>query len=104
MPQLAAPGGGLVAQVPSDWPLATVQVPVQQSPLVAQASPGCTQNDEAWQVPPAQSPEQHDALDVQALPRVEHVGLSVAHLPPVHVWLQHCPSAVHAVPSEWHAG
>jgi hypothetical protein len=40
-------------------------------------------------VPLEQSPEQHDAPDEQALPRVEHVVLSGAHLPPAQVWLQH---------------
>jgi hypothetical protein len=29
------------------WPLAIAQLPVQQSALVAQASPGWTQNDDA---------------------------------------------------------
>jgi hypothetical protein len=103
-PQLAAPGGGDVAHVPSVLPVATLQVPVQQSAPVAHASPGCAQNDDAWHVPLEHRPEQHVPLDEHALPIVLHVALRVAHLPPVHVWLQHSPFVAHAVPSEWHCG
>jgi hypothetical protein len=45
-PQLAGPLGGVAAHVPMVWPLATVHVPVQQSPLVAHASPGWPQNED----------------------------------------------------------
>ena len=73
-----------------------VQAPVQQSPFAAHASPACTQNDDDWQVPPEQSPEQHAALDEQALPIVEHVVLSGVQVPLVpQVWLQHWPLDVH---------
>jgi hypothetical protein len=46
IPQLAAPPGG-VPQVPSVWPLGTVQIPLQQSAPVEHASDACPQNDEA---------------------------------------------------------
>jgi len=89
-PQLAGPLGADKAHVPIVWPLAIVHAPVQQSPLVAHASLGCTQNDEAWQVPPEQRPEQQAALEEQALPMVEHVVLSGVHVPLApQVWLQH---------------
>jgi hypothetical protein len=38
--------GGLALQVPSVWPDATLQVPVQQSVPAWQASPGWPQNDD----------------------------------------------------------
>jgi hypothetical protein len=80
-------------------------VPVQQSPAVAHASPGCTQNDDGWHVPAEQSPEQHPALDVHALPMVPQLGLSAAHTPLApQLWLQHCPFKLHARPSVWHFG
>jgi hypothetical protein len=103
-PQFAAPGGGEVAQVPSVLPAATLHVPVQQSEPVEQASPGCTQKDEGWQVPLEQSPEQHAAFDAHALPIVLQVALSAAHLPPLQVWLQHWPLVAHATPSDRHCG
>jgi hypothetical protein len=82
-----------------------VHEPVQQSPLLAHASPGCTQNEDGWQVPPEQRPEQHCELDVHALPIVEHVVLSGVHVPfEPHVWLQHWPLAVHGLLSDWHVG
>jgi hypothetical protein len=105
MPQLAGPLGALSAQVPRLWPDGMVQAPVQQSPFVAQASPACTQNDDASQWPPLQSPEQQAALVVHALPRVEHDVLSAVQVPLLpHAWLQHCEPAVHARPSDWQAG
>ena len=55
-------------------------------------------------MPLLQFPEQQLALEVQALPRVLHVVLSAPHLPPVHVALQHWLFAVHATPSDVHAG
>jgi hypothetical protein len=104
-PQLAAPVGGDPAHVPMDCPAAIVHVPVQQSELVAQASPACTQNEDDWHVPAEQRPEQHAALDVHALPIVEHVLLSGVHVPVApQVWLQHCPFAVHGLLSDWHDG
>jgi hypothetical protein len=51
-----------------------------------------------------QRPEQQSALEVHTLPSVLHDGLSVAHLPAVHVPLQHWAFAVHASVSEVHAG
>jgi hypothetical protein len=105
MPQLAGPLGAEPAHVPIVCPAAMVHAPVQQSPLFAQASPGCTQNDDAWQVPPEQRPEQHEALDVHALPIVLHVVLSGVHVWLVpHVWLQHWPFDVHGRLSEAQAG
>ena len=104
IPQLAGPLGAFAAQVPSVCPVAMVQVPVQQSEPEAHASPACPQKDAAWQVPPLQSEEQHCAPDVQPLPSVLQVALSVAHLPPVHVWLQQSPLTVQASPSEVQAG
>jgi hypothetical protein len=101
--QLAEPlGGG--PHVPSVCPDATLQVPVQQSLAVWQASPCCTQNEEAWQVPPLQYPEQQSPATAQALPSVLQPGLSVAHAPLVHVPLQHWAFAVHAALSAAHAG
>ncbi len=78
---------------------------MQQSPFEAQASSACTQNDDAWQVPPEQRPEQQVALEEQAFPMVEHVVLSGVQVPPApHVWLQHWPFEVQGSLSDWHAG
>lgn len=55
-------------------------------------------------MPPVQRAEQHSAFEVHTLPSVLHIGLSVAHLPAVHVPLQHCAFAEQARPSEVHAG
>jgi hypothetical protein len=102
---LAAPLGAEPAQTPMVWPPGMVHAPVQQSAPVAQASPGCTQNEDAWQVPPEQSPEQQVALEEQVLPMVEHCVLSAVHVPPApHVWLQHWPFEVQESPSDWQAG
>jgi hypothetical protein len=63
-----------------------LHAPVQQLTLVAHASLGCPQNDDAWQVPlGAQYAEQHWLAAVHLFPTVAHVVLSVPHLPPVHV-------------------
>ena len=67
--------------MPTDWPVAIVHAPVQQSPFAAHVSPGCTQNEDGWQVPPEHSPEQHVAPEEHALPTVEHVVLSGVHVP-----------------------
>jgi hypothetical protein len=80
-----------------------VQTPEQQSVPTLHTSPVCWQNDEGWHVPFVQSPEQHGVVP-HGLPCVLHVVLNVAHLPLVHVPLQHCASVVHAVPSALHAG
>jgi hypothetical protein len=55
-------------------------------------------------MPPLQRPEQQSPLAAQVLPSVLQVELSAAHLPPVQVPPQHWLFAVHAVPSEAHAG
>jgi hypothetical protein len=53
---------------------------------------------------PLHRPEQQSPLAVHALPSVLHLVLSAAHLPVVHVPLQHWLLPVHAVPSEMQAG
>lgn len=95
-PQLAGPPGGEAAHVPRALPAERSQLPLQQSPDAAHASPGCPQNEEAWQYPLLQKPEQQELLDAQGLPSVEHVVLSGAHVPPVQFWLQQSPFAEHA--------
>lgn len=55
-------------------------------------------------MPPLQRPEQQSPLAAQVLPSVLQVELSAAHVPPVQVPPQHWLPAVHAVPSEEHAG
>jgi hypothetical protein len=78
---LAAPVGAEVAHVPSDCPAILVQAPAQQSASAVQASPLCAQKDDAWQVPPTHSPEQHCALSLHWFPSVAHVVLRVAQVP-----------------------
>ena len=77
------------AQVPTLAPLATVHVPLQQSVLVWHASPDWPQNDDGSQMPALHNPEQQSAFAVHMLPSVLQVWLSAAHVPPVHVPLQH---------------
>jgi hypothetical protein len=104
-PQLAGPLGAAAAQTPRVLPLGMTHDPVQQSPLVAHASPGCTQKDDDWHVPAEHSPEQHAALDEHALPIVAQAGLSDAQTPVVlQSWLQHWAFEVQASPSDWHCG
>jgi hypothetical protein len=79
--QFADTLGGEAAQVPSVCPAAVVHVPVQQSALAEQASPGCPQNEDAWQVPFAHRPEQHAELEAQELPIVLHDELRGSHFP-----------------------
>jgi hypothetical protein len=83
-----------------------LQTPEQQSDPVAQESPGCTQNEEAWHVPlTAQLPEQHWLAAVHPLPSVLQVVLRGVHLPPApQVWLQHWPFELHAWLSKAHPG
>jgi hypothetical protein len=69
--------------MPTVCPAANVHTPVQQLAPAEQASPGCAQNEDGWQVPPAHLPEQHSPLDVQALPNVLQAGLRGTHVPPV---------------------
>jgi hypothetical protein len=94
-----------MAHVPTVLPAASVHVPVQQSVPVTHESPGCPQNDEAWQVPlEAQNPEQQSAPPVHALPSVLQVALSGVQVPPPHVWLQHWPLEVQGWLSDTHEG
>jgi len=90
--------------VPSVWPAAVLQTPVQQSALVAQESPGCSQNDDGWHEPATHKLEQQSALPAHWLPSVLQVPFRVVHTLPVHVWLQQSPFAAHAFPSDVHAG
>jgi hypothetical protein len=90
--------------VPSVWPAAVVQVPVQQSALVAHESPACPQNDDGWQAPFTHRLEQQSALPMHPLPSVLHVPLRDVHTLPIQVWLQQSPFVVQAFPSEVHAG
>jgi hypothetical protein len=101
---LAGPPGGLTPHVPRVAPFATEQVPVQQSAPEAHASPPCPQNDDAWQVPPAQSDEQHSPPAAHLLPSVLQVVLSAPQTPLAQRWLQQSPSVVHAPSSEVHDG
>jgi hypothetical protein len=90
--------------VPSAAPDASVQVPVQQSAPVEHASPPCPQNDEAWQVPLEQRPEQQSDPDAQPLPSVLHAVSRGAHVPPAQLWLQHSPFDPQAARSDVQAG
>jgi hypothetical protein len=103
-PQLAGPPGDDAAHVPSVCPAALVQVPVQQSVAAAQASPGCPQNDDDWQLPPAHNCEQHSVFEAHALPSVLQLALSDAHFPAVQFWLQQSAFAEHAWLSAPHDG
>jgi hypothetical protein len=103
-PQLAGPPGGVAPHVPSAAPVATVHVPVQQFPLVAQLSPPCPQNEDAWQVPFVHKLEQQSLPEAHGLPSVLHVVLRAAQVPPVQLWLQQSPFATQAPLSAVHAG
>jgi hypothetical protein len=103
-PQLAGPPGGASAQVPTVLPEGTLQMPAQQSAPAAQMSPPCPHHDEGWHVPEAHRPEQHAAPLVHELPSVVHVDEIEAHVPPVQVCEQHCPSVLQASPTVAHAG
>jgi hypothetical protein len=92
-PQFAGPDGGDDPQMPRVRPDATLQVPVQQSVADAHESPAWPQNDDGWQAPPMQRPEQQSALVEQALPRVPQAAFNVAQLPASHCWLQQSPLA-----------
>jgi hypothetical protein len=89
--QFAGPAGAC-PQVPRETPEspAMVQMPPQQSEPVWQTSPVWPQNEETAQTPPWQSAEQQSELLPHALPSVRQPpGSSDAHLPVVHVPLQH---------------
>jgi hypothetical protein len=103
MLQLAAPPGGDAVQVPTLWPAAIVQVPVQQSLFCAQMSPPWPHHDDGWHVLPAHRLEQQSALFMHALPRVLQLEGSGTHVP-LHVWLQHCDPLVQVCPSDRQAG
>ena len=101
--QPPAPEATAIPQMPIVAPLGLVQRPPQQSRSAPQASPFCTQYEEAAaQRPPLQSFEQHSPLPAQGLPELLHVVLSGTHAPAVHLPPQHWPSAVHAPLSAMH--
>jgi hypothetical protein len=54
-------------------------------------------------LPPEQRFEQQSPSNLHALPAVLQDVLRAAHLPPVHVPLQHAPPDEQAAPSEVHA-
>jgi hypothetical protein len=54
-------------------------------------------------LPPAHKFEQQSPSTLQALPAVKHEVFRAAHLPPVHVPLQHAAPDEQAAPSELHA-
>jgi hypothetical protein len=85
----------LAAQVPRLVPADRSQLPVQQSVEEAHASPGCPQNEDAWQSPFWQNPEQQSPLAAQGLPSVAQVVLSGAQALPTQLWLQQSPFAAH---------
>jgi hypothetical protein len=102
--QFAPPPDGWL-QVPSVAPVATVQMPPQQSSPVWHTSPFWPQNEETAHTAPWQSPEQQSDAFAQELPSVvQPPGLSVAHVPPVQVPLQHCDPDAQALPFDVHAG
>jgi hypothetical protein len=88
------------------WPSAIAQLAVQQSPSAAQASPGCTQNDDPSLqcFESSHRPEQQSPLSAHSLPAVLQLSFnavqvwSAPHTPP-----QHSALLVHALPSEVHA-
>lgn len=104
------PGAAGMPQVPSVAPDALLQMPPQQSVLLAQESPVCLQNEMLpAQMPLLQTCEQQSALALQVLPEVLQAVFNamqtlgppsgpVAHLPP-----QHCASVVHGWLSEVHS-
>lgn len=80
------------------------QMPEQHSVPAEHTSPVCTQYDEpSSHLPPEQRFEQQSPLTLQLLPAVLHDVLRAAHLPPVHVPLQHAASDEQVAPSEVHA-
>jgi hypothetical protein len=81
-----------------------VQTPLQQSALIEQTSPVCTQYDGGKQMPLKQSWLQHSTLVVQALPRTAHIVLSGTQAPFEQLPPQHCPLPVQGWLSETHVG
>jgi len=105
VPQFAGPPGGVAEHVPTLWPAAMLQLPVQQSPFCAQMSPAWPHHDDGWHVLPAHRLEQQSALLMQALPSVRQLDVdAIGTQVPLQVWLQHCAPLVHVWPSERHAG
>jgi hypothetical protein len=102
--QLLRPRPIGATHVPTLAPLASWQMPVQQSLSWAQTSPGWMQLEElSWQVPFVHRPEQHSPLPPHVLPAVLQFGLSGVHVPPApHVPPQHCAFAVQAWLSDVH--
>jgi hypothetical protein len=78
------------------------QIATRHSTSLAHASPFCVQNEGALQMPLLQYCEQHSPLPPHGLPDVLHAALRGAHLPAVHVPLQHSPLSVHAALSATH--
>jgi hypothetical protein len=104
-PQFAEPPGGLAAHVPALCPVAMLQTPAQQSPFFMHMSPLWPHHEDGWHVPLAQRPEQQSALALQVLPKVWQPPLpSGAHVPFVHVWLQHSAFELHGWLSAVHIG
>jgi hypothetical protein len=82
-----------------------LQTPVQQSPFCVHMSPPWPHHEEGWHAPPAQRPEQQSVPVPQALPSVWQPPVpSDAHVPFVHVWLQHSPFELHGLLSAVHVG
>jgi hypothetical protein len=79
-----------------------VQVPEQQSPAAAQATPTDRQAVPA-QVPPAQESEQHSPLASQGWPTARQKA-SVVHRPPAQESEQHSSRAVQEAPPALQAG
>jgi hypothetical protein len=106
----------MVPQVPTIWPLAIVQTPVQQSVGLKQMSPTDEQHRPPEQpadaqVPPWQLPEQHAAAppspaEPHLLPSVWHMPVEpgmAAQLPLVQMVVQQSVPAEHEAPITLHA-
>jgi len=101
--QRVLPGCG-VSQRPSVAPVATLQMPPQQSRGFEHTSPSCAHHDEPRsQTPALQSLEQHSALEVHALPAVRQEPLKGWHFPAEQLPPQHSALLVQAPLSETHA-
>jgi hypothetical protein len=71
----------------------------QQSPLTLQVLPAVLHDVlRAAHLPPVHVPLQHAAPDEQVAPSDVHAA--VAHLPPTQLRLQHCVAAVQVAPAE----
>jgi hypothetical protein len=100
--QYVAPPLG-AAQTPSAAPVALLQMPPQQSPGLAQASPFWIQYEDSAQVPLVpQSLEQHSPDAPHLLPVDLQMVVSALHIPLVQSPLQQELPLVHACPSDVH--